>query len=153
MEEYEWSSTASVAFREKLYAYIQLDRGSVKPKQGMVTKVCHYIIYFIPKTSSTTNKTVPMMSRPRWVEWKRCSLCALRPSSCRLYAFIMAACLVLTPGRACCPLPRALPRPDSEARLQEEVLLHVRWQHGGGVHLPPERANPEVCRRHGRRPQ
>lgn len=35
--------------------------------------------------------------------------------------------------------------PDSETRLQEEVLLHVQRQHCVGLHLPPERASSQVC--------
>lgn len=35
--------------------------------------------------------------------------------------------------------------PDSETRLQEEVLVHIQRQHCVRLHLPPERASSQVC--------
>lgn len=39
---------------------------------------------------------------------------------------------------------RSSPGPNSETRLQEEVLVHVQWQHSSRLHLPHERAEPQV---------
>lgn len=57
---------------------------------------------------------------------------------------LMATCLVVTLERLLSGPYRSHSGPDPETGLQEEVFVHVRWQHCVRVHLPPERANPQV---------
>lgn len=50
-----------------------------------------------------------------------------------------------------CQPTRSCFSPDSETRLQAKVLIHVQRQHRVRIHLPHERAEPQVFCRHDHR--